>query len=539
VEGLARGRLAAVRERSLNFKAVLSGQIVRRLSWGVADQAVSSITNFAVSIYVARSLGAEQFGAFSLAYVTYPFVLNASRGLATDPLMVRFTAVDYRTWKRAVAQSSGLAAIVGLTSGLVVLGLAMLLSGYTRMSFLALGLSLPGLMLQDSWRFAFFARGRGGHAFLNDTIWAVTLIPLLFLVQRSGHANVFWFMLAWGMSATIGALVGPLQARVLPSLLGARDWLLRQRDLGIRFMAEGTAYSAAQQLRSYAIGGILGLAAVGYVQAANTLMGPVMILLLGMGLVTTPEAARIVHRSPRRLIPFCFLVSAGLAVGGLAWGVVLEIVLPRGAGQWLLGDIWRPTYPLALPQTLFVLGNCFLTGAQAGLHALGAAKRSLRAMLIQSGFYLALGILGAYLDGATGAVLGTALSSWIGAAVWWWQLRAAVRQHNAAGEGASPRGRQPGRHRKPRAAPTPAASSPFRLLDPGSSGTEEPGRTVYSLGDTRPAAEGAAAIRKQAAPDCTCFPHLARTALCSTRSAAPGPNCTYRQSRPRRTTWPR
>ena len=64
----------------------LQGQRVRRLGWGVADQAVSSLTNFGVSIYVARTLGAVQFGAFSLAYVTYAFALNASRGLATDPL---------------------------------------------------------------------------------------------------------------------------------------------------------------------------------------------------------------------------------------------------------------------------------------------------------------------------------------------------------------------------------------------------------------------------------------------------------------------
>jgi O-antigen/teichoic acid export membrane protein len=432
-------------------KAVLSGQMARRLSWGVADQAVSSITNFAVSIYVARSLGAEQFGAFSLAYVTYPFVLNASRGLATDPLMVRFSAVDHRAWRRAVAQSGGVAAIVGLAAGLVVLLVAMLLSGYARMAFLALGLSLPGLMLQDSWRFAFFALGRGSHAFLNDMIWAVTLLPGLLLVQHSGHANVFWFMLAWGMSATVAALVGPLQARVMPTFLGAREWLLEHRDLGLRFLAEGTATSAAQQLRSYGVGFVLGLAAVGYVQAANTLMGPIMILLLGMGLVTTPEAARILHRSPRRLIPFCFFVSAGLMAGALAWGIVLETVLPRGVGQWLLGSIWRPTYPLTIPQTLFVLGNCFLTGAQAGLHALGAAKRSLRAMLIQSGIYLVLGILGAYVDGATGAVLGTAISSWIGAVVWWWQLRAAMHQYNAKGGERSPRRWQGshGRHERP------------------------------------------------------------------------------------------
>ena len=70
---------------------------------------MSSLTNFAVSIYVVRTLGAAQFGAFSLAYVTYAFALNASRGLATDPLMVRFSGTDLPTWRRAVAECTGTA----------------------------------------------------------------------------------------------------------------------------------------------------------------------------------------------------------------------------------------------------------------------------------------------------------------------------------------------------------------------------------------------------------------------------------------------
>src|ERR1700685_1030813 len=95
----------------------LWGQAVRSLGWGVADQAVSSLTNFAVSIYVVRTLGATQFGAFSLAYVTYGFALNASRGLSTDPLMVRFSGTDVATWRRAVANCTGTAALVGLVAG--------------------------------------------------------------------------------------------------------------------------------------------------------------------------------------------------------------------------------------------------------------------------------------------------------------------------------------------------------------------------------------------------------------------------------------
>ncbi|MBO0825158.1 MAG: hypothetical protein J2P27_15105, partial [Actinobacteria bacterium] len=82
-------------------------QAFRRLGWGVADQAVSSLTNFAVSVYVVHSLGATQFGAFSLAYVTYGFVLNASRGLSTDPLMVRFSGASVRAWRRGVADCTG------------------------------------------------------------------------------------------------------------------------------------------------------------------------------------------------------------------------------------------------------------------------------------------------------------------------------------------------------------------------------------------------------------------------------------------------
>ena len=60
---------------------------------------------------MARTLGAAQFGAFSLAYVTYSFALNASRGLATDPLMVRFSGTDLPTWRRAVANCTGTAAV--------------------------------------------------------------------------------------------------------------------------------------------------------------------------------------------------------------------------------------------------------------------------------------------------------------------------------------------------------------------------------------------------------------------------------------------
>jgi hypothetical protein len=146
-----------------------------------------------------------------------------------------------------------------------------------------------------------------------------------------------------------------------------------------------------------------------------------------MSLVTIPEAARILRRSPEHLRLFCFLVGVGLAVGAVLWGGFLIVALPRGFGHWLLPRDWRQTYPLVLPLTISVLGGCFIGGATAGLHALGVARRSLRAMVLSAALLLACSLAGAAVRGAVGTMEGTAVATWIGAGLWWWQLRTAMR----------------------------------------------------------------------------------------------------------------
>ena len=409
---------------------------MRRLGWGVADQAVSSLTNVAVSIYIVHKLGAVQFGAFSLAYVTYGFALNASRGLTTDPLMVRFSGAKIGTWRIAVANCTGAAVVVGLVTGLLSLAAAAVLKGTSGAAFLALGLTMPLLMLQDSWRFSFFALGRGVHALVNDTIWAVTLIPALMLLGRTGHADVFWFTFAWGATAGIGAVAGIFQSRVMPALLGASHWFSRQRDLGVRYMLEGTSNSAVTQVRGYGTGLLVSLAAVGYLQASITLFGPMTILFLGMGLVTIPEAARVLRRSPNHLPLFCVLVSVALSLAVVGWTVVLLVTVPRGLGSELLGSsVWRPTLPLIVPQMLCYLGQGLSGGAGSGLHGLGAAKRSLRVVLSLALISALTTIAGAWLYGVEGTVYGMAIGAWIGVPVTWWQFRKAWHEYGKVSAG--------------------------------------------------------------------------------------------------------
>jgi O-antigen/teichoic acid export membrane protein len=397
-----------------------------RLSWGLADQAVSSLTNFAVGAVVAKCLGAAGFGVFTVAWVTYGVIINLSRGLATDPLVVRFSAAPEADWRVAVGRSTGSALAIGVvTGGLCVVG-GLVVGGSVGSGFLALGLVLPALMLLDSWRFAFFAAGRGARAFANDLVWAAALVPALYLAAH--YDTVFAFVFGWGAAGAVAAISGALQARITPDLRGVRGWLRQHRDLGTRYMIENVSNSGAAQIRMYGLGAIAGLSAVGTVRGAELLLGPFMAVLMGLSLVAVPQAAQVLKHAPHRLPRFCILLGGGQAGAALLWGSVLFFALPDSLGERVLGEVWRPASELIVPATIAVAAAGMCTGAATGLRALGASRLSLRAQLFQSVSYATCGLIGAVLGGALGSSCGVAGAMLCAAAIWWWHLRAGMRQ---------------------------------------------------------------------------------------------------------------
>ncbi|HET6500492.1 MAG TPA: hypothetical protein VFG87_06975 [Amycolatopsis sp.] len=397
-----------------------------RLSWGLADQAVSSLTNFAVSSYVARSLGVAAFGVFSLALVTYGVALNVSRGLATDPLMVRFSGVSEQSWRRAVSRATGTAIGVGAAAGAACLLLGVAIGGAAGHAFAGLGVVLPALLSQDSWRFAFFAAGKGRKAFLNDLVWAVVLVPAMVLADHQGSVTAF--VLAWGLSAAVAAGFGYLQTGIAPGVGAARRWLREQRDLAPRYLLENVSNSGASQVRMYGLGAIAGLAAVGTVRGAELLLGPFLAVLMGLSLVTVAEASRVVRKAPHRLARFCLFLGGSQAAAAALWGLGLLLLLPDGLGEFVLGSVWPTASELILPATLAVVGASFTTGAQAGLRALAAARRSMPTQVLTSCCYVAGGLAGALSAGAVGSAWGVAVATSTGAAIWWLQLRSALKE---------------------------------------------------------------------------------------------------------------
>ncbi|MER7488983.1 hypothetical protein ABTY20_24350 [Streptomyces sp. NPDC126497] len=401
--------------------------VLGRLSWGLADQAASSMSNFVVGVYVARSLGVTAFGVFGLAWVTYGVVLNVSRGLATDPLVVRFSGVPEASWREAVARSSGTALGVGAVIGAVSVGAGLALGGRVGTAFACLGVVLPGLLLQDVWRFAFFAAGTGRKAFVNDVVWGVALVPAMAAAARVGSVSAY--LLAWGGSAAVAAAYGCLQSGIRPRPSGARAWVREHRDLGYRYLVENVSNSGASQLRAYGLGVIVGVGAVGVIRGAELLLGPFLALLMGLSLVTVAEAARVLRRAPHRLGGFCLLLGGGQAVAALLWGGALLLV-PDRLGEAVLGGVWAAAAELVVPVTLGVAGAGLGTGAAAGLRALGAARRSLRSQLIASACYVTGGLGGAAVAGTAGSAWGVAAATVCSSAVWWLQLRSALREHH-------------------------------------------------------------------------------------------------------------
>ena len=395
------------------------GGPLRRAGWGIADQGLSSLTNFALNVAVARAVGATEFGAFGIAFATYLLALGLGRSWDTEPLTVRFSGTSWAQMEQAAKSATGAMLVVGVSGGLLCATAGLLMGGRAvGGAMVALGFSLPGLLLQDAWRQIFFAASRGRSAFINDLVWAIVLSGALVISIDRSIESAHWFIAAWGASATVAALVGMWQARFIPNPFTAVDWWKTHRDLGIRYVGEFLAMVGATQLVIYGTGLVVGLAAVGALRAAQAVLGPVQVLLQGIWLFALPDQVSRLRRSVERFREVALLLSVVLCGAALLVGAI-AYMLPREVGESLFGETWAAARLVVIPMALALAGTGVSMGAVMGLRALLEAQKSLTIRLILLPLTLVSGVSGAALFGAAGAAVGLATSIWIGAVLWW------------------------------------------------------------------------------------------------------------------------
>jgi O-antigen/teichoic acid export membrane protein len=400
--------------------------MLRRMGWCVADQIVSSATNFLLGIGVARSVGVEEFGAFSIAYATYTLTLGAARALILEPLVVRFSASSNDEWRHAVAAGGGTSVLFGVAVGAAMIVASSFSSQELGIALLLIGIALPGLLLQDAWRFAFFAQRRGDLAFWNDLIWAACLVPGAIVLVLLHSQSVAGLITVWALSGWAAAVAGFLQSRVRPRTREARGWLHRHGDLAYRFFGEFLISSGAGYLSVVLVGTLASLTDVGRLAAGQMIvLGPLNILFLGAGLMAVPETAKLLSTSLDRMTEGVRLISLLLALGAGMW-VSTAWLLPPWVGFALLGENWSGGRSLLGPMAVAATAIALSYGAMTGLRTLAAARLSLRARILDAVVTLSLTAAGTVMAGATGACWGIAAGACLRIPNWWWHFGTAA-----------------------------------------------------------------------------------------------------------------
>lgn len=405
-----------------------AGSHALRASIGALDQVAYSLTNFLVTVLVARHVSGSQFGAFAVLYSTTLIGIAVNRGIAAEPLVIRFSAADREAQNRAAVAGLHLSIGVGFIFGaMVAAGSAVLLpagAGGLGWTFAA---ATPLLLVQDYVRYVGLALRRPNAALANDLTALVIVLGSAFLAQAVNGRGAAIFVAAWGAAELVGALIGLRMLR-LPALRRSERGARADLDLGMRFGLDNFATQVAQQGAAYTVASISGLAAAAGLRAGQTALTPIAVLTQCLQTALLPELVRLRSRDSGRQVTRA-LLAAGVGLASVsAILVAAELFMPDRYGAALLGANWAHGRALLPILGIGTVAGALANTAVLGLRVYGDARNTLRSRSVAITLTLSLVITGTALDAARGAAIGIASATVCQVVVWWLSYRAGRRQ---------------------------------------------------------------------------------------------------------------
>jgi O-antigen/teichoic acid export membrane protein len=387
------------------------------------DQGLSSITNLLAVLWVAHAASAADFGSFSLVILVYTVALGLVHALVSMRVGVHPEDADHRA-----RQVLGSAVVIGSGWGVgcvVVGGLQTLADWTIGPQLLILGVLLPALTLHDVGRALAVARQKPLGAVILDSVWLAALLAGFVAIAIRDDARLFTLTLAWAGSGALASLC------VLPmfGVLRPRDltlsWLMERWDQSWRLMVGNLTASGSALIGASLIALVSSPVGVAAVRGVLLLGRPTSAVQLAVSASTAVDVARErpddrgLMRHQRRAM----LVSLAVA----ALNIVVLVLLPDALGKAVLGNVWPVLAPLMLPVSVW-LG---LTAAQSGVPPVLIGRHQFQVVMIAQilGGVLSVAtlVVGAALDGTTGAVWGLAVGQAANGLAWWgaliWHLR--------------------------------------------------------------------------------------------------------------------
>ena len=415
--------------------------LARQGGWALADQILSSATNFVTSLVVARLLAPAAFGSFALATAAWITVVGLSRAVFVQPYVVEASRDDEGAdWAQVTRHASGTVLVCGAVGGVVlaVVGVVLGARTPTGSAFLILSILTPFLLLQDFWRFAAFSRRAARTAAANDALWAVVQVGCLALILP-GHRTPGVAMGCWGAGAAAGAAFGMFQFRLVPSFSrAAYGWARRIVKVGRWFGLANGFYAAGTQLVAIIVAAGAGSAGLGGLRGVQTLLGPGQLVAQSADAVSLPAASRRYRAGGNEALT-AFAVRYGIILTAVLGGYGL--ILTAGGSSLLrltLGPSFAKYDTLILPLSLGMVATAWSLSGGVALRSTLAGRQLAQGEALGACAKIGLVALLVALYGVQGAAWGVFVGSAMHAAALWWMYRRTVQRPEPRTQGPNP-----------------------------------------------------------------------------------------------------
>jgi O-antigen/teichoic acid export membrane protein len=403
----------------MNQAAERAPSNLRQAHWGIVSQAANTGSNFLLSVLVARTVTAAEFGAFTVLTVFYMVGLAMARTTGNDVVSILYSGSPqlHTRIREVVTYATGL----GVLFGIPCVGVSLLLLDRFDPAYVLMAASLPFHFVQEALRGFAFARGTPRDAAVNDVLRVSVQVAVAALLLFSGAGlTMSGAIVGWALGGVVSALTAAACFSILPARQWPHRWFVTNRHLAAPLGAgEMLAYHLPSNLTFLLMPAVAALSELGVLRAAYLFFGPLGILTIALRSMLLPDAARLDgRRAVHRLIVRATVVLAAVSV---VWAA-LVVALPDAVGMWLLGDSWTGTF---VPRLLLGIGGVAEAVMVCGVAALGTfrlADRIVRIQMVMSPLTVLFVVGLAALYGADGAAAGFAVGYVASALVVWMQV---------------------------------------------------------------------------------------------------------------------
>lgn len=384
-----------------------SGNVTRSRSIAaLADSALNSLGNFALSLVGARLLPVVDFGVLAALIVGTILISGCVRVLTVDAFTLQHSASDADVQRCQGERVLGAAALAALgVAGVGLLVVPFTPTGEWQSGLLVAAVVTPALIIQDVARALCYAVRSVPGALLSTVVWTVLTVGTVGALWWADLFGVGTALACWGGSAAIAAASGIAYLRYTPKLREALRWLAAVRTTGLRALSDFLLTQCVGMGGGLLVSFVAGSAAYGAFRLVQIPFAPVQIAFTGGIALLQPAMVICVARGDARQARV-LAVTAAAALTGVVLAVFLTLVLvPADLLVALLGAGWDQARPLLVVVTVAMCASAVAAAFGPYLRSIGGLGDQVLAKAVVAPFAIVLIGVGSALWGVLGGAL--------------------------------------------------------------------------------------------------------------------------------------